>query len=148
MRVSMPSDADSWLRITVDVPGASPAEVVGAFLDPAAVHRWWGGAQLTVEEQVGGQYVAYFDRLGQTMRGAITELDPDAGRFGFSWGWDHEPDLPRRQVEVVVQPGAVLNLNQGEYDHANRLDRDDAASHREGWEFFLPRLAEVVTAQR
>lgn len=148
MRVSMPSEVDPWLRISLDVPGAEPAEVVNAFLDPAAVRRWWGGAQLTVEEEVGGRYVAYFDRLDQTMRGTITELAPDAGRFGFTWSWDHEPELSSRRVDVSVDAGAVLRLAQGEYDHASRLDRDDAGSHRDGWEFFLPRLAEVVRAQR
>jgi uncharacterized protein YndB with AHSA1/START domain len=147
MRVSMPSETDPWLRIDLDVPDATPAEVVNVFLDPAAVRRWWGGAQLTVEEEVGGRYVAYFDRLDQTMRGTITELEPDAGRFGFSWAWDHEPELPTRQVEVSVE-GAVLHLAQGPYDHASRIDRDDAVSHRDGWEFFLPRLAEVVRAGR
>jgi uncharacterized protein YndB with AHSA1/START domain len=148
MRVSMPGEADSWLRIDLDVPDADPADVVNAFLDPAAVRRWWGGAQLTVEQQVGGQYVAYFDRLDQTMRGTITALEPEAGRFGFSWSWDHQPELPSRRVEVRVDAGAILHLAQGEYDHASRIDRDDAVSHRDGWEFFLPRLAEVVRAGR
>ncbi|GAA1899672.1 SRPBCC family protein [Asanoa iriomotensis] len=148
MRVSMPSQADPWLRITLDVPGASPAEVVNAFVDPAAVRRWWGGAQLTVEEEVGGRYVAYFDRLDQTMRGTITALDPAAGTFAFTWSWDHEPELPGRRVDITVEPGAVLQLAQGEYDHASRIDRDEARSHREGWEFFLPKLVEAVQAQR
>jgi uncharacterized protein YndB with AHSA1/START domain len=142
----MPDAADHWLRITLDVPGASPAEVIDAFTDPAAVQRWWGGAELSVEPEVGGHYVAYFDRLDQTMRGAITELDPPGGRFAFTWSWDHEPELPTRRVEVAVD-GAELTLAQGTYDTASRIDRDDAQSHREGWEFFLPRLAEVVRDQ-
>jgi uncharacterized protein YndB with AHSA1/START domain len=143
MRVSMPSADDSWLRITLDVPGATPADVVNAFLDPAAVRRWWGGAQLTVEEEVGGRYVVYFDRLDQTMRGTVTALDVAAGAFGFTWAWDHEPELPVRRVEIRVEPGAVLHLAQGEYDEASR---DDARGHREGWEFFLPKLVEAVQA--
>ncbi|MEV0716155.1 SRPBCC family protein [Asanoa sp. NPDC050611] len=148
MRVSMPSADDSWLRITLDVPGVAPAEVVNAFVDPAAVRRWWGGAQLTVEEEVGGQYVVYFDRLDQTMRGTVTTLDAEAGRFGFTWAWDHEPELPARRVDVTVDDGAVLQLAQGEYDHTSRIDRDEARSHREGWEFFLPKLVEAVEEQR
>ncbi|MDG4826134.1 SRPBCC domain-containing protein [Asanoa sp. WMMD1127] len=144
MRVSMPSETDALLRITVDVPGVSPAQVVDAFVDPAAVRLWWGGAELTVKEEVGGPYVAYFDRLDQTMRGTVTTIDPGRGRFGFDWSWDHAPQLPRRHVEVTVDQGAVLNLAQGDYDLSSQVDRDEAQSHRDGWEFFLPRLAEVV----
>jgi uncharacterized protein YndB with AHSA1/START domain len=144
----MPTQTDPWLRVTVEVPGVTPSDVIGAFLDPAAVRRWWGGAELTVEPEIGGRYVAYFDQLGQTMRGVVTDLDQATGRFGFSWSWDHAPELPARRVDVNVDAGAVLRLSQGDYDQTSRIDRDEARTHREGWEFFLPRLAEVVTAQQ
>ena len=101
-----------------------------------------------MEEEVGGRYAVYFDRLDQTMRGTVTALDPGAGRFGFTWCWEHEPELPERRVEINVEPGAVLHLAQGEYDHASRIDRDEARSHREGWEFFLPKLVEAIEEQR
>ena len=144
----MPDADDPWIRITLEIPDVAPADVVEAFTDPAAVQAWWGGAQLTIDPEVGGQYVAFFDRLGQTMRGEITEIEPGRGRFRFTWSWEHTLELPARLVQVSVDDGAVLHLDQGIYDHASRLDRDDARSHREGWEFFLPRLAELVRARR
>jgi uncharacterized protein YndB with AHSA1/START domain len=142
--VTMP-DGAGWLRITTHLDGVRPAEVVGAFVAPELVRRWWG-ADLADVPRAGGPYVARSAKLDQTMRGSVLALDAPRGLFAFTWSWDHRPDLPRRRVSVqaeAVDAGCRVRLDHGPYDDGE-LDRDDAESHRQGWVFFLPRLADVL----
>ena len=146
--VSMP-DGAGWLRITTRLAAARPADVVAAFVAPGVVRRWWG-AELAGVPYAGGPYVARFEGLDQTMRGTVLALDARHGLFAFTWAWDHRPDLPRRRVSVRAEPadgGCLVRLDHGPYD-TGELDREDAESHRQGWEFFLPRLADVLTQDR
>jgi uncharacterized protein YndB with AHSA1/START domain len=146
--VSMP-DGAGWLRITTHLAEAEPADVVAAFVTPELVRRWWG-AELADVPYAGGPYVARFERLGRTMRGTVLAMDAPRGLFAFTWTWDHRPDLLRRRVSVRAEPadgGCRMRLDHGPYD-AGDLDREDAESHRQGWEFFLPRLADMLAQDR
>jgi uncharacterized protein YndB with AHSA1/START domain len=130
--------ADDHLLVAVDIPGATPADVVAAFCEPDRLRQWWGGS-LTFQPYPGGAYVVHFPQLSQTMRGSVRAYAQD-GPLSFTWAWDHEPDLPQLlvTVDVTATPdGVQLRLEHGPYDDASR---SEAHSHREGWEFFLPRL--------
>jgi hypothetical protein len=47
----------------------------------------------------------------------------------------------------ATDAGARLRLDHGPYD-GGQVDREDAESHRQGWEFFLPRLGRVLAEER
>lgn len=148
--MSQPDSAareDDVVRATVDVPAASPAEAIEAFLAPEAVERWWGG-KLLVDRRPGGRYLVDFPQLGQTMRGEVLDYDPTT-LLAFSWAWDHEPELPIRRVEVRAVPqdrGTRVEVTHGPYEDT-AADRADADSHVEGWAYFLPALADYLTPQ-
>jgi uncharacterized protein YndB with AHSA1/START domain len=75
------------------------------------------------------------------LRGEFTKFEP-ARKLGFTWRWDHEPELPTRQVDLVIEatgPGSRLTITHGTYDESRR-DQDDRQSHLDGWTYFLGQL--------
>lgn len=129
------------VRATVLVAGVTPRQALRAFTDPDLVRRWWAGGVLTARLEPGGEYVVRFDALDQTLRGSITEYDPERA-LAFTWAWDHEPEAADYAVSVTAEEadgGSRLTLAHGTYEDSD-ADRAAAASHQEGWEFFLPRL--------
>lgn len=112
---------------------------MAAFYEPERVGQWWGG-DLMSEPREDGTYVVHFPQLGQTMRGEVRAYEPDR-LLAFTWAWDHEPDAPDLTVSVRVGPtpeGTRLEIEHGPYTDTAIAD---AASHQEGWNHFLPRLA-------
>lgn len=135
-------DEGPAIRATVDLTGVAPRQALHAFTDPDLVRRWWAGGALTARLEPGGEYVVRFDALDQTLRGSITEYDPER-ILAFTWAWDHEPDEPAYAVTVMAEEtadGGRITLTHGTYEDSD-AGRAAAASHREGWEYFLPRLA-------
>lgn len=77
------------------------------------------------------------------MRGEVVAYRPDRS-LAFTWSWADDPEPPPRQVRLelgAAADGTVLELEHGTYRTG---DAEDAhrRSHREGWEFFLPKLAD------
>jgi uncharacterized protein YndB with AHSA1/START domain len=141
-------DDGPLLRSTVQLDGCSPERALAAFTEPAVLARWWGG-ELTAELQPGGRYSVWFAKVPARLNGHVVGYTP-ASMLAFTWGWEHEPDEPERTVTVTVsaEPGSagtVLSVVHGPHgeDEAGLAAR---ASHREGWEYFLPRLAAVLAA--
>jgi uncharacterized protein YndB with AHSA1/START domain len=134
------------VRAVVRLPGCSPENALAAFTDPALLATWWGRAELTADLVPGGRYVVRFAALDQTMTGEVVGYA--AGHFlEFRWAWAHLPDEPSRVVTVTVdgQPDVtVLTVVHGPHgdDESERAARQ---GHREGWEYFLPRLADVLS---
>ncbi len=141
------------LRAAVELGGCEPGRALSAFTDPAVLARWWTG-KLTAELRPGGCYIVSFPKIPATLTGRVVGYAPGS-MLTFTWGWDTEPDEPERTVTVTVTGGpdeagsvqadteTVLRVVHGPYG------QDDSAlkaraSHREGWEFFLPRLAQVL----
>lgn len=135
------ADDGPWLRAVVDLPGCPPERALAAFTDPTLVAGWWHGELRTTLAE-NGPYLVHFPALDQTMTGSVRRYDPPE-RLEFSWGWAHQPEDPPRRVLVETGPG-TLAIRHGPYsdDGAGRAAR---AEHREGWEFFLPRLAKLLT---
>lgn len=140
MKLTLDGRPDGRLALTavVETP-ASPTSLIAAFIDPATAAAWWT-AELTCDPVPGGEYVARFPGLAQTMRGEVVLLAED--RLEFSWSWDHEPDRPTYLVTVSAADGALV-VTHGPYADTPE-GREDAESHREGWGYFLPRLVETV----
>ena len=140
------------IHATVSLPGCSQQRALAAFTDPAVLSRWWGG-ELNTDLTAGGPYNVRFAQLGQTMTGQVTQYEP-ASRLEFTWAWSGEHGEPRednepaRTVLVTVTPGqppdgTELTVVHGPHT-ASEADRAARAEHREGWEFFLPRLAALL----
>ena len=149
-------DAGAMVRAAVRLPGCPPERALAAFTDPAVLVRWWGGV-LSATLTPGGPYIVRFPQLGQAMNGQVVRYEPGS-RLEFSWGWEHDPGAPRRTVLVTVTGGAstggteltVVHGPHGDGPHGDGPPGDTAeatarAEHREGWEFFLPRLGKLVS---
>ncbi|HTJ72425.1 MAG TPA: SRPBCC family protein [Actinospica sp.] len=136
------------------LPRVRPERALAAFTDPELVRRWWT-AELTAHLVPGGEYLARFAALGQTMIGVVEEYEP-AHLLAFTWGWSHQPEAAGRYgVSVAVGPAALADAagTRMELVHAPRpgvaVAPGDPApgEHREGWEYFLPRLAAGLTTR-
>jgi uncharacterized protein YndB with AHSA1/START domain len=135
------------------LPGVAPRHALAAFTEPELVRVWWS-AELTAQLVPGGEYLARFPALGQTMIGVVEEYFP--GRLlAFTWGWSHQPEAAGRYGVAVSAAPATLAEQPGtrfELLHAPRagvrVPAGDPApgEHREGWEYFLPRLAGALIA--
>ena len=134
------------------LPGVRPERALAAFTDPDLVRKWWT-AELTAQLVPGGEYLARFPALGQTMIGVVEEYVP--GRLlAFTWGWSHQLEAAGRYGVIVSAASTALIEGRGaRFDlvHAPRagvhVPADDPApgEHRAGWEHFLPRLAASLT---
>ena len=77
-------------------------------------------------------------------RGEFVEVDPPR-RAVFTWGWEAggfpiEPGTST--VEIVLEPdgtGTLLRLT-----HSGLPEAEAVRRHREGWETFVPRLADTA----
>lgn len=121
-----------------------PEDALRAFYDPELVRKWWAGAHLTFEPVLGGAYVAEFEALGQTMRGVVRDFDPESA-LRFTWVWEHEQEAKEFDVSISAVPqgrGSLVTLRHGTYASG---DEEARTGHKEGWEYFLPRLADVIT---
>ena len=133
------------------LPGVRPEQAVAAFTEPELVRDWWT-AELTAQLVPGGEYLARFPAIGQTMIGVVEQYLP--GRLlAFTWGWSHQPEAAGRYGVIVSAASAALAEGAGtrlDLVHAPRAGvrvpaGDPApAEHRAGWEHFLPRLAAVL----
>jgi uncharacterized protein YndB with AHSA1/START domain len=91
------------------LPGVTPDRALAAFTDPELVRRWWT-AELTTHLVPGGEYLARFPALGQTMIGVVEEYVP-GHLLAFTWGWSHQPEAAGHYgVIVSVAPGTRLEL--------------------------------------
>jgi len=137
--------AGPMVRATLEIPGCPPARALAAFTDPATLVHWWRGV-LSTTLTPGGPYTVRFPQLGRAMTGQVVGYEP-ASRLEFTWAWDHEPPAVPRTVLVTVAGAAagrtVLTVVHGPYGDgaAEEVARRE---HREGWEYFLPRLGELL----
>ena len=144
------ADEGPMVRATLLLPGCPPERALAAFTDPETLREWWGG-ELTITTAPGGPYIVHFGTLGQTMRGQVVSYEPGR-RLEFTWAWDHEPGAPGRTV--LVTAGALDGAGPGgtELTVLHGPHGDDAAEqavrgdHREGWEYFLARLGQLLAA--
>ncbi len=140
------ADDGPMVRATVPLPGCSPERALAAFTDPAMLARWWGG-ELSTDLMPGSAYTVCFPRLGRTITGEVLCYEP-VSRLEFTWIWDQDPADITRTVLVTVSAasgtgGTVLRVTHG--PHADGESENAARKeHREGWEYFLPRLAVML----
>lgn len=133
--------------LTRELSIAAPPEAVWAFLvDPAKMIRWMGESAV-LEPEVGGAYRV--DVVpGHVASGTVREIDPPR-RLVVTWGWERSDG-----VEGTIAPGSstvVFELEPSDagttlrFTHMDLPGREAAASHGEGWDHYLPRLASAAS---
>ncbi|HUG06405.1 MAG TPA: SRPBCC domain-containing protein [Candidatus Limnocylindria bacterium] len=119
---------------------ARPETVFRLLIDPKEYVRWKGKVA-ELEPRPGGTYRVDFIEKGLVV-GKYVEVVPGR-RVVFTWGWDGNEVVPpgSSTVEIDLEPdgeGTRLRLvHRG-------LPEGAIATHREGWDFFLPRLTNVA----
>lgn len=144
-------DEGPMLVATVVLAHCEPGAALTAFTQPAMVASWWRG-ELSADLVPGGDYTVRFPAIPATLTGKVVAYAPGES-LEFSWAWDGEADIPPSTVVVTAAPApgepghgsgeTVLTIEHGPHagDEAGQAAR---AEHREGWQFFLPRLAQAV----
>jgi uncharacterized protein YndB with AHSA1/START domain len=119
---------------------AKPETVFQFFTDPSKLVRWMG-ITAQINPQQGGIYRVEVTKT-DIVRGEYLEVKPPK-RVVFSWGWEGENSpLPpgASTVEVILAAdgeGTLLTLR-----HLG-LPVPLQKTHAEGWDHYLPRLAQV-----
>ena len=115
---------------------ASPEVIYEFFTDPAKMIQW-KGTDAALDPRPGGIYRVNVTGR-ETASGEYVELVPHS-RVVFTWGWENGPIAPgSTTIEISLipdGPATVVRLRH------SGLSGEAAASHAEGWEHFLPRLA-------
>ncbi len=120
---------------------ASP-ETVFRFLNSGEGMARWFGSKVELDPKPGGEIrVRVNDK--NTARGEIVEIVPNE-RVVFTFGWEGEDQaVPpgASTVEIALVPdgdGTIIRLKH------SGLTTEQAASHKEGWEHYLPRLVKLA----
>jgi uncharacterized protein YndB with AHSA1/START domain len=143
-----PSARDT-LMINAEFPAVAPDVLFEYWVRPELLHAWWP-QEAEVDGRLGGIYHLAWPALGWHLRGRYTTFEPGR-RLGFTWKWDSEPDeAMTKDVLVAFAPlaqgnGTRLTIVQGPYTEEPE-DQQLRAGHVEGWQHFLPRLAEAARA--
>jgi uncharacterized protein YndB with AHSA1/START domain len=123
---------------------ARPETVFEFFTDPEKMVRW-KGRKAWLEPQPGGLYkVEINDQV--IAQGEYRELDSPR-RLVFTWGWvgDYANVPPGSStVEVELTPdgdGTIVRLTHRDLPPAA------VEAHQQGWDLYLPRLAEAAAAR-
>ena len=120
---------------------ARPETVFAFWTDPDRMARWMG-RDIRLDPRPGGEYRIDYNG-SDVARGKFVELDPPR-RIVLTWGWEApgDPTPPGASVvEVTLTAdgdGTILNLRH------SGLPADSVTGHAEGWDQFLPGLAEAA----
>lgn len=123
--------------------GARPETVFAFWTDPTKMAQWMG-RDVRLDPRPGGEF--RIDYNGSDIAaGTFMELEPPT-RIVLTWGWEMPGDptpTGASTVEVTLVPdgdGTILRLRH------SGLAADAVTGHAEGWDQFLPSLAEVAGA--
>lgn len=127
---------------------ASPAEVYGAWLDPEHPASPWNGAdKLLLDVRPDGLFywrhatdegerVPHYGRFAAVERPRLVE---------YTWMSPYTHGV-ESMVKVRFEAKGADTLMT--LEHANLPDDEAGAAHREGWTFFLDRMAERVATKK
>ena len=120
-----------------------PATAFRYWTEPDLVTRWMGRSA-TLEAEPGGQFRVDYNGV-DVAAGTFVSIDPPRA-LAFTWGWEAPGESVgpgASRVEVSFEPeadGTVVTVR-----HLD-LPADARQSHAEGWDQFLPRLADALRA--
>ncbi len=136
----MTTASEEALELEVRV-AASPSTVF-TFLKDADGMAQWFGSSVEMESKPGGSLRV--DINGRDIaRGEIVEIvPPERVVFTFGWEGDGNPVPPgSSKVEITLAKdgeGTIVKLRH------SGLTAEQAASHKEGWDHYLPRLLQLA----
>jgi uncharacterized protein YndB with AHSA1/START domain len=136
---TLPADRLIERAVRID---AAPATVFAYWTDQAKVARWMG-RDIRLDPRPGGEFRIDYNGT-DIARGTFLEVDPPI-RLVLTCGWEAagDPTPPGASVvEVTLAPdgnGTILRLRH------SGLPAEAVAGHADGWNQFLPGLAEAAT---
>jgi uncharacterized protein YndB with AHSA1/START domain len=124
---------------------AAPATVFAYWTDPAKMARWMG-RQITLDPRPGGEFRVDYNG-SDIARGTFLEVDPPV-RLVLTWGWEAagDPTPPGASVVEITLvadgdgDGTILRLRH------SGLPAEAVQGHADGWDQFVPGLAQAATA--
>lgn len=121
---------------------ASPETVWEFLVDPEKIVRW-KGVNAALQLWAGGAYRVEVvpNRIAV---GEVVECDPPH-RLVHTWGWEGDENVPpgATTVEYELRPEGEGTLLR--FTHRDLPSKQSAESHTEGWDHYLPRLAEAAS---
>ncbi len=122
---------------------ARPETVFSFWTDPTRMAKWMG-RDVRLDPRPGGEF--RIDYNGSDIaRGTFVEVEAPV-RLVLTWGWEAPGDSTppgASTVEVTLEPdgdGTLLRLRH------SGLSADAVTGHADGWDQFLPGLAEAAKA--
>ena len=136
------------LVVAAEFPVFSPETLFDYFTQPELVQRWWPKeAEVTPKE--GGEYHFRWPQQGWHLYGTYTTFARGLA-LRFTWRWEHEPDMPQREVHIRFESygenGSKIELTHGAYQ-ASVEDQKDRAGHWAGWKETLSTLWRLQAQQ-
>lgn len=129
------------VKVTATFPQFKPAELFRYWVEPQLLPKWWS-PEAEIVPQMGGAYHLAWQSMNWHLRGQYIAFEPGK-RLAFTWKWDHEPDLPTREVDVRFEAApdgsTILTVTHGHYSDSE-VDQEDRQSHLDGWMHFLAQL--------
>ncbi|MEO6503805.1 MAG: SRPBCC domain-containing protein [Jatrophihabitantaceae bacterium] len=133
---------------------ASPEVVFEVLSSPEHIRDWWSAD--TQFEPVPGtaSRLTWTDSdtgRQQSSPFTVVEADPPR-RFSFRWTYDNEPAGPGNSLLVTFElvpseQGTMVRFNETGYRERGweaAVLKANYHDHRQGWDFYLPRLAEAA----
>jgi uncharacterized protein YndB with AHSA1/START domain len=129
------------MKVTANFPQFTPSALFRYWVEPDLLTKWWC-QQAEIAPKLGGSYHLSWNSMNWHLRGRYTAFEPGQW-LAFTWKWDHEPDLPTREVDVLFDSapdgGTILTVTHGRYTDS-AVDQADRQSHFDGWMHFLTQL--------
>jgi uncharacterized protein YndB with AHSA1/START domain len=121
---------------------ASPETVWEFLVDPEKIVRW-KGVNAALQLWAGGAYrVEVIPK--RIAVGEVVECDPPR-RLVHTWGWEGDENVPpgSTTVEYELAPEGEGTLLR--FTHRDLPSTKSAESHAQGWDHYLPRLAQAAS---
>ena len=115
---------------------ATPETVWQFLVDPEKLMRW-KGVDVKLDPRPGG--VFYCEVIpGHKARGEFVELD-EPNRLVYTWGWEGNENVPPGSSTIEIDLASEGNGTSLRFLH-NLQSAEAVASHKAGWDHYLPRL--------
>jgi uncharacterized protein YndB with AHSA1/START domain len=115
---------------------ATPDQIFDFLVEPERLVRWMG-TEADIDPRPGGKF--WLNVTGEDIAmGSYVEVDRP-NRVVFTWGWENSPDVAPGSTTVTFTLTADGDETVVELTHEGLpMGADD--QHRDGWDYFLPRL--------